>query len=122
MWHIISTPTRFESMETMRKVINYDIILHNMVVEWRLFQMPAEEEEFTEVIGVRSYRQPMWQGTVPMTGMTDAGDSVGTVAGRCALEAFKDSEEEHDLTKRLLMGHVWYHYSKMRGRYFVQRR
>lgn len=44
MWHIITVPTRFETMKAMKTVVKCVIFLHNMVVEEHLLQVPAEEE------------------------------------------------------------------------------
>lgn len=48
-----------------------------------------------------------------MTGTTDVGDAVDTLAGRCALEAFKYCVEERELTRYLLIKYLWYPYSEM---------
>lgn len=44
IYHIIFTTTRFEFVNTMMKVMKCVIIMHNMVVEKRLFKTTAEEE------------------------------------------------------------------------------
>lgn len=62
MWHIITVPSRFETVGAMKAVMKCEIILHNMVVEERMFEVPAEEEDFSEGIVVRSNRPPMWEG------------------------------------------------------------
>lgn len=36
---------------------------------------------------VRSGREPMWKRTVSMSGVTNVGDAVYTLDGRCALKS-----------------------------------
>lgn len=107
MWHIISTPSRFETVDTMKVVMKCVIILHNMVVEERVFAAGTDGEEFTQGIFVGSAYAPMWKGMVPMSGGSSGSDAPGTLAGRCAMEGFKKRTEEHDMTKRLLKEHIW---------------
>lgn len=112
MWHIITVPSRFETVDAMKTVIKCVIILHNMVVEDRLFEASEEEEEFTEGVVVRSNRPPMWEGLVEVSGGGGTEAAPGSLAARCAVEEFKEQQEEHDLTKRLLMEHVWSHHGE----------
>lgn len=45
-----------------------------------------------------------------MTDCVATNAAPGSLAARCAIEGFKECTEEHDLTKRLLMEHLWnYH-------------
>lgn len=96
-------------MNTMKNTMKYVIIMQNMVIEEGLFKTPAEEEQFTEVIVVHSGREPMWKCTVPILGVTNSFDAVGTLAGRFALERFNDRVDEHDLTMLSLINHLWSH-------------
>lgn len=58
MCHTVRVPLRFETVDTLKTVMKCVIILHNMVVEERLLEVPAEEEGFLEGIVVRSNRPP----------------------------------------------------------------
>lgn len=82
------------------------IIIHNMVVEEHMFQIPAEERQFTKGILVCSCREFIWEEIVPMSGKTNVGDAVGPLVERCALEVFKDRVGERDQTKLLHIEHV----------------
>lgn len=53
----MSKPDLFMSTETITKVTKYVIILHNMMVEERVFQTPAEKDKLTEWIVVSSGRK-----------------------------------------------------------------
>lgn len=113
MCHVMSKPDLLMSTETIKRVTKYVIKLHNMATEVRLFQAPADKDKFTEWNVVSSGRKPMWKGRVLMTSMTDVSEEVSKVVERVTLEAFTYHVNEHDLTKRLLMEPVSYHYSEM---------
>ena len=107
MWHIITIPSRFESVDAMKTVMKCVVILHNMVAEERLFAESEDDSEFSEGIIIRSNRRPMWEGMESMSGSGSIGAKPGSMAAKCALEIYKDREDEHDLTKRLVMDNLW---------------
>lgn len=107
MWHIIAMPSRFESIEKMQTVMRCVVILHNMMVEDRSFEDVDEGEEFGVGIVVRETAPPMWEGLVRVSTSRDVSPVPGSLAARCALEQFKTNASEKNLTKRLLVDHLW---------------
>lgn len=95
MQHITSISALFQFVETMKNIMKCVIIVHDIVIEARMFQMPGEEEQFTKDAVVRSGCGSMWKGMIPTLRKTNVGDTVGTLAGKCALEVFKDRVDEH---------------------------
>ena len=64
MWHIVTSPSRFNSVETMRKVMQTVVSLHKVVVEEREWEAGMECEDFTEGFVVRNGTPPMWEGLI----------------------------------------------------------
>lgn len=105
-WHILVVPSRLWGLEDMKRIMKCTIILHNMVVEERMFAACEDGEEISEGVVVGEGRPPMWGGLVQLGGaVTEAAE--GSIAAMCALQAFKEKEVEHDRTKRLLVDHLW---------------
>lgn len=84
-----------------------------MVVKERMFRVPAEEGKFKNGIVIRSGHEFMWEGMMHMSGKTNVGDAVSTLAGRCVLAVFKDRVHKHDRTERLHVERVWPPYDEM---------
>lgn len=110
MWHIITTPSRFASVEMMEKVMTTVIILHNMVVEEREWLAGEEGQEFTEGVVVRNGAPPLWKGLVKVSTSSDSPAVPGTLAARCAIEQLSTRKTEKQITKRLLVQHIWAHH------------
>ena len=109
MFHIIREPARFASVRDMKMVMNTVIILHNMMVEDRCHNECEDGDEMLEGIIVSSTSLPMWEGLVPAHDAS-AEAEPGTLAATFKLESLKEEEAEHDLTKRLLVEHLWNHH------------
>lgn len=109
MWHMIREPSRFSSMREMKVVMKTVIILHNMMVEERCHADVQDGEEIAEGVVVSSTAPPMWEGLVRTSG---AGTQAkpGTLAATFQLETLKEDLAAHDMTKRLLVDHLWNHH------------
>ena len=112
MWHIITVPSRFESITMMQKVMTCVVILHNMVVEERGHAAVEDGDAFAEDVKVRAGAAPMWEG---MVAVSTSKESVtpGSLAARCVVQEFTTRTQEKELTKRLLVNHLWEQHGDM---------
>ena len=93
----------------MQLVMKTVIVLHNMVVEERCHAEFEDGDEITQGIVVSITAPPMWEGLVRTNGTATRAER-GTLATTFELESFKEDLAEHDVTKRLLVDHLWNHH------------
>lgn len=95
--------------DTMAYIMKCVIILHNMCVEERKeINEPFDvEDEAVEETMVGGSVPPMWAGLVRMGNEQIIRATPGSIAAMCEARNFMDEKKEHELTKKLIIEHVW---------------
>lgn len=86
--YIISTPARFGAADAEKKVVKCVAIIYGMIVGKRMFKTPLKKKQNTERIVVCNVHNPLWKCMMPLSVVTNASKTVGTLAGKCILEMF----------------------------------
>ena len=103
-FHIVQRPSLFWYTSTMKYVMRCCVILHNMMVEYRMEHEAQKDsgEYFTGSVGQDN--NPMWSLSV---GREDAIPPPGSIGAMCALSRFNADEGEYHKTRQLVMDHLW---------------